>query len=86
MGQKGIEEPRWKMGGAREKDTRIRYVCVIGGGGGQGGGEGREWGLGERKKKMEQGDDKEEEEKEGEKLSRSTWPRVTASSKGSHTL
>jgi hypothetical protein len=33
MGQKGIEEPRWKMGGAREKDTRIRYVCVIGGGG-----------------------------------------------------
>ena len=37
----------------------------------------------ENKEKMEEGEDSEEEEEE-EKLSRSTWPRETTSSKGSH--
>jgi hypothetical protein len=36
------------------------------------------WG---EKEKMEEGEDAEEEEKEGKKLSRSTWPGETASSK-----
>ena len=37
----------------------------------------------EKKEKMEEGEDAEEEEEE-EKLSRSTWPGETTSSKGSH--
>jgi hypothetical protein len=37
----------------------------------------------EKEEKMEEGDVAEEEEEEG-KLSRSTWPGETASSKGSH--
>ena len=36
----------------------------------------------EKKEKMEEGEDADEEEKE--KWSRSTWPRETTSSKGSH--
>ena len=39
----------------------------------------------EKKEKMEEGEDAEEEEEE-EKQSRSTWPRETTSSKGSHKL
>jgi hypothetical protein len=42
-------------------------------------------GGGEKKEKMEEGEDAEEEE-EGDKLSRSTWPGETVSSKGSHKL
>jgi hypothetical protein len=38
----------------------------------------------EKKKKMEEGEDAEEEEEE--KLSRSSWPGDTTSSKGSHEL
>jgi hypothetical protein len=41
---------------------------------------------GGKKEKMEEGEDTQEEEEEGEKWSRSTWPRETASSKGSHKL
>ena len=45
-----------------------------------------EWKVkGEKKEKMEEGEDAEEEEEE-EKLSRSTWPGETASSKGSPKL
>ena len=39
----------------------------------------------EKKEKMEEGEDAEEEEEE-EKLSRSTWPGETTSSKGSHRM
>ena len=39
----------------------------------------------EKKEKMEEGEDAEEEEEE-EKQNRSTWPRITTSSKGSHKL
>jgi hypothetical protein len=43
-----------------------------------------EWKVGrEKKEKMEEGQNAEEEEEE-EKQGRSTWPRETASSKGSH--
>ena len=42
-----------------------------------------EWKVGRKKKeKMEEGEGKEEEEEE--KQSRSTWPRETASSRGTH--
>ena len=40
---------------------------------------------GEKKEKMVEGKDAEEEEEE-EKLSRSTWPGETTSSKGSHKM